>query len=69
MTTRFSREDSRGALKLTSSSGSVTGRSTLLLRGIGSYRLSRCIRIVSGTGSLKYQHYFQFQLLMLVTVV
>jgi len=69
MTTRFSREDSGRALNLTSSSGSDTGRSTSLLRGIGSYRLSRCIRIVSGTGSLKYQDHFQFQILMLVIVV
>ena len=69
MTTRFSREDSGGGLNWTSSSESVTERCTSLLRGIGTYRLSRCIRIVSGTGSLKYQDHFQFQILMLVTVV
>ena len=69
MTTRFSREDSGGALNLTSSSGSITGRYTSLVRGIGSYGLSGGISIVSGAGSLKNQDPFQVQTLMLVTVV
>ena len=55
MTTGSFREDSGGALSLTSSSGSILWRFTSLVRGIWSYRLRGGISITSGGISLKNQ--------------